>query len=174
MVCLTRPDREESDKAFKKLVNLQETIYKSLKLPYRVVNIPADDLGDVASRKIDLEVYMPGMGMYGEVTSASECLSYQSSRLNIRNGSNFAYTLNATAVAIPRTLIGIIENYQQPDGSVVVPTTLRPYMKCDHIKQKLKSCDSDLLPQNFINTPRNTLKSNQNDHDREHNHIIRD
>ena len=152
MVCITRPERKESDRAFKQLVNLQETIYKYLKLPYRVVNIPADDLGDVASRKIDIEVHMPGMDMFGEVTSASECLSYQSSRLNIRCGSSFAYTLNATAVAIPRTLIAIIENYQTPEGTVIVPNTLRPYMPYSSINPKLSSC-SEVLAQKFSRTP---------------------
>ena len=166
MVCITRPIKEESDAAFRKLVNLQETIYQHLRLPYRVVNIPADDLGDVASRKIDIEVHMPGMGMYGEVTSASECLSYQSSRLNIRNGNSFAYTLNATAVAIPRTLIGIIENYQLPNGSVVVPSPLRPYMGSECLPLK-RILTPKMGLSNF--RPRSNNKSNRNDHKTEYN-----
>ncbi|KAI6652052.1 Serine--tRNA ligase, chloroplast or mitochondrial [Oopsacas minuta] len=128
MVCITQPDKDRSNSVFKQLVNIQESIYKMLRLPYRVIHIPADDLGDVASRKIDIEVYMPGMGMYGEVTSASECLGYQSSRLNIMCDSKYAYTLNATAVAIPRTLIGIIENYQRPNG-IGIPAVLQSYMR---------------------------------------------
>ena len=139
MVCLTRPNKEFSNSVFTKLLNIQESIYRFLELPYRLVNIPADDLGDVAHRKVDIEVFMPGMGKWGEVTSASECLSYQSSRLDILNAAEFVYTLNATAIAIPRTLIAIIENNQLPDGGFFLPKVLHPYMKCTMITPKRRN-----------------------------------
>ena len=136
MVCITRPNKGISKSVFTKLLNIQESIYRCLELPYRLVSIPADDLGHVAYRKVDIEVFMPGMGYWGEVTSASECLSYQSSRLKILDATEFAYTLNATAIAIPRTLIGIIENNQLPDGGVLLPKVLQPFMKCTMITPK--------------------------------------
>ena len=139
MVAITRPVKETSNSIFTKLLNIQTHIYRSLNLPYRLVNIPADDLGHVAHRKVDIEVFMPGMGYWGEVTSASECLSYQSSRLKIVDASEHVYTLNATAIAIPRTLIGIIENNQLPQGGILLPKVLQPFMRCATLEPKWKN-----------------------------------
>lgn len=115
------------------LVGLQEALWRPLGLPYRVVNIAGRDLGDPAARKYDIETWMPGRGDYGETQSCSNCTDFQARRLNIRvrrrqGGTEFVHTLNGTAVACPRAIIAILENYQEADGSVRVPEVLVPYM----------------------------------------------
>lgn len=121
-----------SEKMHQYLVSVEEKIYKELGLPYRVVDICSGDLGAPAYRKFDLEVWMPGLGKWGEVTSASNCTDYQAKRLNIkyrRKDSSTAYvhTLNATAVASARLLIAILELFQKPDGLVEIPKALQRY-----------------------------------------------
>lgn len=108
-------------------------MWQALGLPYRIVNIAAGDLGDPAARKFDIETWMPGRGGYGETQSCSNCTDFQSRALNIRvrrrgRTGEFAHTLNGTALAVPRTIVAILENYQQEDGSVRVPAPLVPYM----------------------------------------------
>ena len=119
-------------------------IFDGLGIPYRVVDTATGDLGGPAYRKFDLEAWMPGRGddgEYGEVTSTSNCTDYQARRLNIRyktkgeKGTNFVHTLNGTAVAISRALIAILENYQQADGSVIVPEVLRTFVGRDVIRR---------------------------------------
>lgn len=116
------------------LVALEERLWQTLDLPYRVVDIAAGDLGDPAARKYDIETWMPGRGAYAETQSCSNCTDFQSRRLNIRFRRNdggameFVHTLNGTAIACPRAIIAILENYQQADGSVRVPPPLVPYM----------------------------------------------
>ena len=116
------------------ICRLECELFDGLGIPYRVVDTATGDLGGPAYRKFDLEAWMPGRGdggEYGEVTSASNCTDYQARRLNIRyktkgeKGTQFAHTLNGTAVAISRAIIAILENYQQADGSVLVPKALR-------------------------------------------------
>jgi seryl-tRNA synthetase len=132
---------EEGDAALEDILKLEETIYQRLGLPYRVVRICAGDLGAPAYKKYDIEAWMPGRESaekYGEITSASNCTDFQSRRLNIRyrtkdNKKIFPYTLNGTAIALSRTLIAILENYQQANGSVVIPEVLRAYMGKDTI-----------------------------------------
>ena len=123
---------EDSWKLFEELIGNAEELCKKLKLPYRVVSICTGDIGTVAAKKYDLEVYMPREKAYKEVVSCSNCTSYQAARLNIKysKGSEkeFVHTLNSTAIATSRTLRGILENYQQKDGSVKVPAVLVPYM----------------------------------------------
>eukprot|EP01027_Heterolobosea_sp_BB2_P012160 GEZU01017645.1.p1 GENE.GEZU01017645.1~~GEZU01017645.1.p1 ORF type:complete len:387 (+),score=103.06 GEZU01017645.1:599-1759(+) len=131
MFVLTTPDK--SNDTLWELVDIEEEIFKSLGLHYRVLDMPASDLGAPAYRKIDIEAWMPGRNEYGEVSSASNCTDYQSRRLFARyrdahNEPQYVHTLNATALAVPRTLIAIMETHQQPDGSIVVPETLRPFM----------------------------------------------
>jgi seryl-tRNA synthetase len=113
----------------------EEQILQGLGIPYRVVNIAAGDLGAPAAQKFDCEAWMPGQQQYREVTSCSNCTDYQARRLNCRfrtdKGPRFVYTLNGTGVAVGRTLIAIMENYQQADGSIVVPEVLRPWMGKD-------------------------------------------
>jgi seryl-tRNA synthetase len=135
MFAFTRP--EDSEDMHSKFVGLEEKIFQGLKIPYRVVDICTGDLGGPAYRKFDLEAWMPGRGeagMWGEVTSTSNCTDYQSRRLGVKfrreNGkkTEFVHMLNGTAVAVSRVLIAILENYQQKDGKVLVPDALRPYM----------------------------------------------
>jgi len=127
---------ELADHALEEILALEESIYQQLNLPYRVMRICAGDLGAVAYKKYDLEAWMPGreaQEKYGEITSASNCTDFQARRLNIRyrdkdQKKHYAYTLNGTAIALSRTLMAILENYQQADGSVSVPEVLRPYV----------------------------------------------
>ena len=133
---------EQSDAILEQLRDLEERIFQGLGVPYRVIDTCTGDLGGPAYRKYDLEAWMPGRGeggQYGEVTSTSNCTDYQARRLGIRfrrkgkKGTEFVHTLNGTAVAISRALLVILENYQQADGSVLVPEVLRPYTGCDRI-----------------------------------------
>jgi len=135
---------EASQTALEEILALEETIYQRLGLPYRVVGICAGDLGASAYKKYDIEVWMPGReseDKYGEVTSCSNCTDFQSRRLNIRyrNANNdkfFPHTLNGTAIAISRTLLAIMENYQDIDGNIRVPEALIPYIGQNIFKVK--------------------------------------
>lgn len=140
MFAFTLP--EQSDQTLEYFRSLECRIFDELRIPYRVIDTAAGDLGGPAYRKYDLEAWMPGRGEageYGEVTSTSNCTDYQSRRLNIRyknkgeKGTHFVHTLNGTAVACSRAIVAILENYQQADGSVLVPTALQPYMRCERI-----------------------------------------
>jgi seryl-tRNA synthetase len=119
------------------ILSAEEEILQGLGIPYRVVNIAAGDLGAPAAQKFDCEAWMPGQEQYREVTSCSNCTDYQARRLNCRirtqKGPRFVHTLNGTGVAVGRTLIAIMENHQQADGSIVVPQALRPWMGKDSI-----------------------------------------
>jgi len=124
------PEQAEAEHAL--ILSVQEEILRLLGIPYRVVNIAAGDLGAPAAKKYDCEAWLPGQGRYREVTSCSNCTDYQARRLNCRyrtdKGPRFVYTLNGTCIAIGRTIIAIMENYQRADGSIAVPEALRPYM----------------------------------------------
>ncbi|KAG0597863.1 hypothetical protein M758_12G026200 [Ceratodon purpureus] len=151
MFVICRPD--ESDALHEELISLEEELYASLGLHFKTLDMSTEDLGAPAYRKYDVEAWMPGLGRYGEISSASNCTDYQSRRLNIRYrpaaaatspaappppkgkkvkaslpSPRFAHTLNATACAVPRMMIAILENNQQEDGSVVIPEVLRPFM----------------------------------------------
>jgi len=138
----TGPDVALSDELHQTIVRIEEAIFRGLGIPYRVIDTCTGDLGGPAYRKFDLEAWMPGRNEYGEVTSASNCTDYQSRRLGIRckspdfKGTRFVHTLNGTAVACTRAIIAILENYQQADGSVVVPEVLRPWMGVDRISRR--------------------------------------
>jgi len=137
MFAYTLPD--ESDAMLEHLRGLECRIFDGLGIPYRVIDTATGDLGGPAYRKFDLEAWMPGRGQYGEVTSTSNCTDYQARRLNIRykvkgeKGTRFLHTLNGTAVAISRALVAVLENYQQADGSVVIPEALRPWVGKERI-----------------------------------------
>jgi seryl-tRNA synthetase len=140
MFAFTRP--EDSDAMHLEFLRIEEGLYQRLGIPYRVVDICTGDLGGPAYRKFDIEAWMPGRGDggdYGEITSASNCTDYQARRLGIRlrrskgRKTELVHTLNGTAIAVSRTLIAILENYQQADGSVVVPEALRPLTGFDRI-----------------------------------------
>jgi len=113
----------------------EEEILQGLGIPYRVVSIAAGDLGAPAAQKFDCEAWMPGQQQYREVTSASNCTDYQARRLDCRyrtdKGPRFVHTLNGTGIAVGRTLIAIMENYQRADGSIAVPKVLQPLMGKD-------------------------------------------
>jgi seryl-tRNA synthetase len=111
-----------------------EAILQGLKLPYRVIELCTGDLGFSANKTYDLEVWLPSSGTYREISSCSNCGDYQARRANIRfkesgkKGTQFVHTLNGSGLAIGRTMAAILENYQQPDGSVKVPEVLQPYL----------------------------------------------
>ena len=123
----------DTTSAFKEIVSLEEEIFQGLKIPYRIVNICAGEMSAAAYFKYDLEYWSPADDTYREFTSASNTTNYQARRLNIkyrmRDGTvEYVHTLNGTAIAISRTLIAILENYQQKDGSVKVPEVLRDFL----------------------------------------------
>jgi seryl-tRNA synthetase len=125
---------DQSEALHDYLLALEERIFQGLQVPYRVLDICTGELGGPAYRKFDLEAWMPGRGEggeWGEITSASNCTDYQARRLGIRykeeGRSVFAHMLNGTAVAVSRALIALLENFQQEDGSVVLPEALEPY-----------------------------------------------
>jgi seryl-tRNA synthetase len=136
MFAFCTPDQSEG--LHQELLSIEEKIFQGLGLPYHVIDTCTGDLGGPAYRKFDLEAWMPGRGQggeYGEVTSTSNCRDYQARRLNIRfkspkhKGTRLVHTLNGTAVAVSRTILAILENYQQADGSVVIPEVLRPWFR---------------------------------------------
>ncbi len=141
---------EQSANMLEELRELEESIYQDLGLPYQVVNVCAGDLGAPAYKKYDIEAWMPGKGEngeYGEVTSASNCTDFQARRLNIRykdkkTGKNrFVHTLNGTAIAMSRTPVAILENFQTEDGSVKIPEVLQNIMGVSEIKAKNNTDD---------------------------------
>ncbi|MBT9165253.1 MAG: Serine--tRNA ligase [candidate division WS2 bacterium] len=130
--------QESSSEEHELMLNLEEQIVQGLKLPYQVVLICTGDLGVPAAKKYDIECWLPSQERYRETHSTSNCIDFQARRLNIRyrvgkNKVEFVHTLNGTAVAIGRTLIAIMENYQLADGSIVVPEVLRKYTGFDRI-----------------------------------------
>jgi seryl-tRNA synthetase len=134
---------EDSWKFHEELLRNAEEIYQKLGIPYRVVNVCTGDLGTVAAKKYDIEAWMPIQKTFREVVSCSNCTDYQARRLNIRyrektgERSEFVHTLNSTAIAMQRTIVAIIENFQQPDGSIRIPKVLFPYMgKIEEIRKK--------------------------------------
>jgi seryl-tRNA synthetase len=140
LVKFTRP--EESDAEHEKLTRDAESILERLKLPYRRVLLCAGDMGFSASKTYDLEVWLPGQGLYREISSCSNFESFQARRANIRfrpqgrNKTEFVHTLNGSGLAIGRTWLAILENYQQSNGSIRVPETLVPYMGGDTVIEK--------------------------------------
>jgi seryl-tRNA synthetase len=131
MFSFCAPDKSAEEHDFMRSV--EEEILQALSLPYRAVNIAAGDLGAPAAKKYDLEAWLPTQERYREVTSCSNCTDYQARRLKVRakgdkGGPYLLHTLNGTVVAIGRTMIAIMENYQTEDGLIEVPTVLRPFM----------------------------------------------
>ncbi|AGB17781.1 serine--tRNA ligase [Thermoanaerobacterium thermosaccharolyticum] len=139
LVKITEPERSYEE--LEKMVNDAEDVLKTLGIPYRVVSICTGDLGFTAAKKYDLEVWMPSYGRYVEISSCSNCEDFQARRANIKyrpkggGKAQYVHTLNGSGVAVGRTFAAILENYQQEDGSVVIPEALRPYMKCDVIRK---------------------------------------
>jgi len=136
MFSFSHPERswEEHDH----LLAIEESFVRDLGLPYRVVNVCTGDLGDPAAKKYDIEAWFPGQNAFREITSCSNTTGYQARRLKIRHRdgegpTNIVHTLNGTAVAIGRTLIALLENHQQADGSVTIPEALQGFMGTDRI-----------------------------------------
>src|SRR2546421_194631 len=130
MFSFGRPDESEAE--HERLVAIEEEIFQALEVPYRVVNIAAWDLGASAAKKYDVEAWLPGQERYREVTSTSNTTDYQARRLDVRyrpegGGPRTAHTLNGTAIAVGRTIIAIVENGQEDDGTIRIPAVLHPY-----------------------------------------------
>jgi len=139
MFSFTKP--EDSKKEHQLFLEMEKELMKELKIPYQVVQICTGDLGLPAASKYDIEAWVPSENRYRETHSTSNCTDFQARRLNIRYKNkagklDFVYTLNGTAFAIGRTLIAIIENYQQKDGTVKVPNVLQKYTGFKEIKKK--------------------------------------
>jgi len=129
--------RGDSADEHDRLLAVEEKLVGELEVPYRVVNVAAGDLGASAAKKFDIEAWFPGEQNYREITSCSNTTDYQARRLKIRvrrdDGNHVLHTLNGTACAVGRTILAILENHQQPDGSVKIPDALRRYTGFDSI-----------------------------------------
>lgn len=130
---------EESKREHELIISLEENIISKLGLPYRLVKLCSGELGLPSAKTVDVEMWIPSQGRYRETHSSSNCTDFQARRLNIRykseTGNKLVHTLNGTAIAIPRVIIAILENYQQSDGSVLVPEALRPYTGFEKISK---------------------------------------
>ena len=123
----------KSYQALEELTGHAETILKRLELPYRVMSLSTGDLGFSSAKTYDLEVWLPGQNAYREISSCSNCESFQARRMqarfrNAQGKTELVHTLNGSGLAVGRTLVAVMENYQRADGSIAVPEALRPYM----------------------------------------------
>jgi seryl-tRNA synthetase len=132
LVSITHPD--ESDAEHQRMTKCAENVLARLELPYRVVTLSTGDMGFASQKTHDIEVWLPGQGMYREISSCSNCGEFQARRMKARcrkpgeKGTRLVHTLNGSGVAVGRALIAVMENYQQEDGSILIPAALRPYM----------------------------------------------
>ncbi|MEQ8505981.1 MAG: serine--tRNA ligase [Rhodospirillales bacterium] len=132
MVTISAP--ETSDEELERMTGCAETVLQKLGLPYRVVVLSTGDMGFGARKTYDIEIWLPGQAKYREISSCSNCGDFQARRMKARcrvkgeKGTRFVHTLNGSGVAVGRAMIGVLENYQQEDGSIIVPEVLRPYM----------------------------------------------
>ncbi len=133
LVGITTPEQSAAEQ--ERMVGCAEAVLQRLELPYRVMALAAGDTGFGARRTLDLEVWLPGQGAYREISSCSNCGDFQARRMNARcrakdaKQTRFVHTLNGSGLAVGRTLIAVLENYQEADGSVTVPAALRPYLR---------------------------------------------
>ena len=138
LVKVVNPETSEAE--HQQMVKDAEAILQALKLPYRVIELCTGDIGFSAAKCYDLEVWLPSADTYREISSCSNCLDFQARRADIRfkekgkKGTQYVHTLNGSGLAVGRTMAAILENYQQPDGTVKVPEALQPYLKTDVIK----------------------------------------
>lgn len=132
MVSITTPDQSEAE--HERMTACAETVLKRLELPFRTIVLCTGDMGFAARKTYDIEVWLPGQNTYREISSCSNCGDFQARRMNARfraageKNTEFVHTLNGSGVAVGRCLIAIMENFQQPDGSIVIPNALRKYM----------------------------------------------
>lgn len=133
MFGLTRGNLEASNGLLAEFVSIQEELFNQLGIHYQLLDMPLCELGAPAYRKFDIEAWMPGRGIYGEISSASNCTDYQSRRLGIRSAidqgaeESFVHTVNGTACAVPRMLITLLETHQLANGDVAIPAALQSY-----------------------------------------------
>jgi len=137
MFSFTLPEKSKEEHQL--MLSLEEKLMQALKIPYQIVQICAGDLGDPAAAKYDIEAWIPSQKKYRETHSTSNCTDFQARRLNIRYKDgvgrlNFVHTLNGTALAMGRIIIAILENYQQKDGTVLLPEALQKYLSFKAIK----------------------------------------
>ncbi len=131
LVSITRP--EDSEAEHERMTGAAETVLKRLELPFRTMLLCAGDMGGAARKTYDIEVWLPGQDRYREISSCSNCGDWQARRMNARcrvpgeKGTRFVHTLNGSGLAVGRTLIAVLENYQQEDGSIAIPDALLPY-----------------------------------------------
>ncbi len=132
MVCITTPKKSWEEHEY--MTKCAEEVLQGLNLPYRVVCLSAGDMGFSSRKTHDLEVWLPGQNKYREISSVSNCWDFQARRMNARcktknqKGTRYVHTLNGSGIAVGRTLVAVMENYQQQDGSIVIPEALRKYM----------------------------------------------
>jgi seryl-tRNA synthetase len=132
LVSITAP--EQSNDEHTRMLGAAESILKKLDLPYRIMTLCTGDMGFGAKKTFDIEVWLPGQGAYREISSCSNCGDFQARRMNSRfrkqgdKSTQFVHTLNGSGLAIGRTMVAVLENYQNPDGSISIPTVLQPYM----------------------------------------------
>jgi seryl-tRNA synthetase len=124
---------EDADKIHTELLEIEKEILTKLELPFRVIDVATGDLGSSAARKFDCEAWIPSSNEYRELTSTSNCTEFQARRLKIRtrvgDKTNYVATLNGTLLAVTRTIVALLENHQQKDGSILIPQALQPYLK---------------------------------------------
>jgi seryl-tRNA synthetase len=124
---------EDTDSIHQQLLEIEKEVLTKLELPFRVIDVATGDLGSSAARKFDCEAWIPSSNEYRELTSTSNCTEFQARRLKIRtragDKTNYVSTLNGTLLAVTRTIVALLENHQQKDGSINIPKALRPYLK---------------------------------------------
>ena len=132
LVSITAP--EDSDAEHERMTQCAEAVLKKLELPFRTMLLCTGDMGFGARKTYDLEVWLPSQNTYREISSCSNCGDFQARRMDARarkageKGTRFVHTLNGSGLAVGRTLVAVLENYQQEDGSVAIPAVLQPYM----------------------------------------------
>jgi seryl-tRNA synthetase len=132
LVSITTP--EKSGEEHERMLNAAETVLKKLDLPFRTMTLCTGDMGSASQKTYDIEVWLPGQKTYREISSCSNCGEYQARRMDARyrpaegKGPRHVHTLNGSGLAVGRTLIAVMENYLNPDGSIAVPDALQPYM----------------------------------------------
>ena len=134
LVSVVTPDKSKDE--LERMTGAAETILKKLELPFRTIALCTGDMGFCAQKTYDIEVWLPAQNTYREISSCSNCGDFQARRMNTRyrpdgdakKGTKFIHTLNGSGLAVGRCLVAVLENYQQPDGSVMVPSALKPYM----------------------------------------------
>ena len=133
LVSIAHPDRSAEE--HERMTDCAETVLKRLGLPYRTVVLCTGDMGFAATKTYDIEVWLPGQGRYREISSCSNCGEFQARRMDARikksgdKGTRLAHTLNGSGLAVGRTLVAIMENYQDESGRIAVPQALQPYMR---------------------------------------------